>query len=260
MSTQSDCSSHAAQPAVVPDFKVAAPAMISHQSRSKSEAAENNRAELMAKEVWWHATYHQWTMKAALAWFHGPCCGQIVGQENMDRLMEAGFLIAANHVSYLDWLVLSGWCYYRYHETRLVFLAKDSLFRHPAFGPLMVQNHSVRVSNDGTSILDKSNFKRLRRARFVGIFPEGTRSSDGAPGQAHHGAVKLAARLRKPIVPTTLRGFFDSWPRHRMMPRPARCSIIFGSPWNVPEECIHDDALAGRCTDELMRRIGEPLR
>ncbi len=193
-------------------------------------------------------------MRASLAWFFGPCRGRIEGEDAMLRLLPKGFILAANHASYLDWMVLHALFHHRYRAS-LVFVAKNALYRHRLWAPLITESRSVRVADDGASILDRAGFRELRRAPLIGIFPEGTRSHDGRPGPAHSGAASMAARFGKPVVPASLSGFFRTWPRHRVFPRPAPCAITFGQALEIPRECRHDQALAAEHTLEIMRRI-----
>jgi 1-acyl-sn-glycerol-3-phosphate acyltransferase len=207
---------------------------------------------------WWHPIWYRFGMQVTLAWFYGPCRGRVHGEEHIHSLFNEGFIVAANHVSYFDWMVLYALFFHRYND-RLIFLAKDSLFRHPLWAPIMTEGNCVRVSNDGTSILDRTGYRKLRNARFVAVFPEGTRSATGNIGQAHNGATKLAALLGKPILPMTLNGFYEAWPRHRSIPRPASCHIKISGPVYVPRVCAHDNDLATEYTQQIMQRIAFAL-
>jgi 1-acyl-sn-glycerol-3-phosphate acyltransferase len=148
----------------------------------------------------------------------------------MEAVLGEGCILAPNHGSYLDWMVLGALFRYR-HKRRLIFLAKDRLFRHPIFGPIMRHEQCVRVSDDGDEVLDAGG---IERAKYLCIFPEGKRSRDGLLGPAHTGVVKYAVKLDLPIVPVGLKGFFDAWPPGRALPRPRRCTIVFGSPRRLP--------------------------
>jgi 1-acyl-sn-glycerol-3-phosphate acyltransferase len=46
------------------------------------------------------------------------------------------------------------------------------------------------------------------------IFPEGTRSRDGALGEFRHGAFTLAFQHRVPVVPILVDGTLDVLPKH----------------------------------------------
>jgi 1-acyl-sn-glycerol-3-phosphate acyltransferase len=202
----------------------------------------------------WHNAWYRLVMRLALRWFYGPCRGRIVSDVPVDRLVEGGFVLVANHVSYLDWMVLHALFFYQYRE-KLVFLAKDRLFSHPLWGPLMTEGGAVRVSNDGSSVLDCDGFRDLRDAKLVAVFPEGKRSPDGRPGKGHSGAVRLAARAGKPIVPVALLGFFETWPPHRRLPRPARCEIRIGAARSISSELATDHAGAAAETRRIMEEI-----
>jgi 1-acyl-sn-glycerol-3-phosphate acyltransferase len=197
-------------------------------------------------------------MRLALLWFYVPCRGRIATSVPLSQLIEDGCVLAANHVSYLDWMVLHALFFYE-HQKNLVFLAKRQLFDHPLWGPLMTESKSVCVSDDGSSILDRDGFRNLRTAKLIAIFPEGTRSQDGKPATGHAGAVKLAARLGKPVVPVALLGFFATWPRHRRAPRPARCAIRFYPPRIFPKSIAGSLELAACETRLIMDQIARAV-
>jgi 1-acyl-sn-glycerol-3-phosphate acyltransferase len=162
-----------------------------------------------------------------------------------------------NHESYLDWLVIHAWVW-RHKGLRIHFLAKDSLFRHPVWSSLVQYGQSVRVSDDGNKILDRQGFKALRRASHIAVFPEGTRSSDGLLGPVHPGAVQLAARLGVPLLPVHLHGFYEAWPRHRRLPRPHPCRVVFRAPVSVPPSVVTDRDAAQAFTWALLQDSSIP--
>jgi 1-acyl-sn-glycerol-3-phosphate acyltransferase len=202
----------------------------------------------------WRRAYYHLLVRSSYEWFRVACRGRVGGVAHVEDAIRSGCVLVANHVSYLDWLVLHGLFLYRFNR-RLCFLAKDKLFRHRVWGPLMPEGGSVRVSDDGDSILDRQGFRRLLNEDLIGVFPEGTRSSDGQIGPCHAGAVKLAARLGKPILPVTLEGFYESWPRGRAFPIPRRCTIHFQPSRPVASSCLDDPALAQAVLTDVMKGI-----
>ncbi len=69
----------------------------------------------------------------------------------------------------------------------------------------------------------------LDRGDIVVLFPEGTRSADGAIGEFKPGALRLAADLGATIVPVALRGSREILPKHgRVQPQPVE--VRFGTP------------------------------
>jgi 1-acyl-sn-glycerol-3-phosphate acyltransferase len=156
--------------------------------------------------------------------FRTACRGRVVGAENLTNFRESGYILAANHGSYLDFLVLEA--YFRFvHGVRLAYFAKDRLFRHPFWGLLVSTANCIRTTDDATRLIDDSDYARFR---FLVIFPEGKRTRTGRLTRAHDGVIKIAVKLGRPIIPVGMTGFYESWPYNRSFPVPARCTIMFG--------------------------------
>jgi long-chain acyl-CoA synthetase len=66
------------------------------------------------------------------------------------------------------------------------------------------------------------------------LFPEGTRSSDGALHPFKSGIGLLATELRAPIVPLALSGCAAILPRGTCLPRPGAVRVRIGQPIVVP--------------------------
>jgi len=77
--------------------------------------------------------------------------------------------------------------------------------------------------------------RRLAESKYIALFPEGTRSRDGTIQELKPGAILLARRLRRPIIPVFLDGFFDAWPPGRFLPRPRHLHLRFGEPIDVTD-------------------------
>jgi hypothetical protein len=75
---------------------------------------------------------------SSYALFSIICGGTIHNGELIESVLDDGFILAANHSSYLDWFVLGALFRYRF-KRRLTFLVKDRLFHHPLFGPIMLE-------------------------------------------------------------------------------------------------------------------------
>ena len=157
-------------------------------------------------------------------------------------------LICANHQSVLDPVLVGLAC-----SRRLTYVARESLFRWAPFGRLLVWYDTIPIENRGIGIGGlKETLRRLKRGEMVLIFPEGTRSVDGAVARLQPGFLRLARRGQVPLVPVGIDGAFDAWPRSRRFPRRAVVHIQFGEPITLE--------LVQRLTDrqliaELGRRI-----
>lgn len=160
------------------------------------------------------------------------CRGKFEGLDAINKRKADGFILAANHVSYLDWLIL--WQYmYRKHDIKLTFLAKEKLFTHKLWGGVMRSADCIMVSNDGKRILDPLGQHRLASAKYIGIFPEGERSRSGQIQGAKPGVIKIAKQLNKLIIPVGLKGFYEVWPPNQKIPLPHKCEVNIGKAFDA---------------------------
>lgn len=137
-----------------------------------------------------------------------------------------GFILASNHVSFLD-PVLIGVASSR----RLSYMTRHDLFSVPVFGWILrvVQAFPLRRdSNDISSV--KEAIRRLRRAGGLLIFPEGRRSLDGTIQKSKSGIGFLAARSRVPVIPVFISGTQRALGRNARFIRPAKVRIYFAEP------------------------------
>src|SRR6185369_9945170 len=74
--------------------------------------------------------------------------------------------------------------------------------------------------------------EQLKRGRVVVIFPEGSRSPDGALHEFKRGVWLLMMRSGVPVLPAAVEGCFDAWPRSRKFPKlfGQRVAVSFGTP------------------------------
>lgn len=155
---------------------------------------------------------------------------EVHGAEHIPRQGPA--LLVANHSSVLDPPLVAVVA-----PRRLHFLAKAELFGIPLLGRLIRAINARPVQRDG------SDPKALRLAlrileggHALLLFPEGTRGEEGALGAAKGGAGMLALLSRAPVIPTYIEGSGRALPRGRMIPRPGRVRVRFGSPLRFTAE------------------------
>lgn len=145
--------------------------------------------------------------------------------------MDGPVILASNHSSYLDPpLVGCG-------LTRPInFLARDSLFRFPIFGPILRSWNAVPVDRAGVSPTGLRNIiERLRAGGGIILFPEGTRSHDGRLQPAHSGVGLVVIKSDAPVVPVRVLGTYEAYGRRMRFPRPRRGEGIYGAPMTFAE-------------------------
>ena len=139
------------------------------------------------------------------------------GRENIPVDAFGGFLIAANHQTYIDpvWICLP-------MRRRFRFMAFDKAFEWRFIGPLISYLGAFPVSMEvgGTLKAMKEALKALRDGAALTVFPEGAREfADGEMFPFKTGAVRIALQAGVPILPVTVRGGNRIWPQKQRYPR-----------------------------------------
>jgi len=162
---------------------------------------------------------------------------QIKGRENIPK--KGGFILASNHLSYLDPVVLGV-----ASPRRLNFMARDDLFDVPIFGSFIRSLGAFPVKRNRADISAfKETFKRIKQARPVVIFPEGRRSPDGKLLSPLAGIGFMALHLSCPVIPSYIQGTDKALPMNSCFIRPKKVRVYFGQqifierrkPYNYPE-------------------------
>ncbi|WBB79555.1 lysophospholipid acyltransferase family protein [Micromonospora sp. WMMD882] len=173
----------------------------------------------------------------------------IEGAHHVPR--TGGAVMAANHVSYLDFI----FCGLGAQESRRLvrFMAKESVFTHKVSGPLMRGMRHISV--DRTAGTDSYNVAvdALRRGEVVGVFPEATISRSFTVKSLKSGTVRMAKEAGVPVLPVALWGGQRLWTKGRprtLTRRHVPITILIGEPIDPA-----DYAYAGRMNAELKSRL-----
>ncbi|NUW45317.1 lysophospholipid acyltransferase family protein [Nonomuraea rhodomycinica] len=127
---------------------------------------------------------------------------------------EGGVIIAANHLSWTDPVLLS---HFLYDQGRWpVILAKAALFRVPLLGHAVRSLCAIpveRASSEAARSLSVSA-QRLRDGGAILFYPEGTctRDPDLWPMVGKTGAARLALESGAPVIPVA------HWGAHELLP------------------------------------------
>ena len=187
-------------------------------------------------------------------WFCRLYCGVVV-RRRPEHLPEGGFILASNHQSYLDPILLGITL-----RRPLSFMARESLFKNPLFGRLIRSTRAFPVRRDGVGkqgLRDAAD--RLKAGEAVVVFAEGTRSRDGRLGPVKDGAGLLSRIADVPVLPAAV-DTFHAWPREKALPRPRRIAVAYGEP--IPAERFRRDPEGARheletSLQQLMSRLSE---
>ncbi len=156
---------------------------------------------------------------------------------HIDRVPRTGpVLIVANHQSYLD-PPLIGVCL-SHREIHPV--ARVGLFNIRPLAWLIRALNAIPIREGAGDVAAmKEALMRLKNGAAVVIFPEGSRTFDGAVSPFQRGAALLVKRSSCPVLPIAIEGPYDAWPRSRKRPRfwRQRISIMVGEP------IAHDELL-----------------
>lgn len=116
------------------------------------------------------------------------------------------YIFTANHQSLFDIPVMC--MAFRRWDVR--FVAKESLFEIPIFGPAMRRAGHVAIDRDNMRKAMKAIEEAataVRAGRSLAVFPEGTRSQDYAQLQEFKvGGMILALKTGVPVVPVVISG------------------------------------------------------
>jgi len=179
-----------------------------------------------------------------------------VGQDNLPA--AGGAVVASNHPSYLDPILLSLQVPRTIH-----FMAGDALFRVPLLGAFIRLFGAIPVDvRRGKGREAYARAKALVEAgELVGIFPEGKRSRTGWMEPAlREGAARLALATGAPLVPATIVGAFRAWPHFRWLPTLARINVRFHDPIDPRGyRGLGEDEAVAALLAELRRRVDRAL-
>lgn len=176
--------------------------------------------------------------------------------EGLENIPEKGnYIIAANHSSYFDFFSLvSIW------PKRVYFLAGEVFFKKWWWYPLVKLTGQIRVDRD---ITDKTESKEkvlffLKQGRVMGIFPEGTRSSDGNIGKTFTGVAGFALNGKVSVIPVGIKGTYRVMSRHDRFPKFKKViEIKIGKPMYFEKDYNNKDdkTVLREVTDKIINEI-----
>ncbi len=163
----------------------------------------------------------------------------------------------SNHVSNLDPPIEIP----RIHE-RCSVLVKKELFRVPILGTGMRLAKLVPVDRSNREAAIESvreGVAVLRTGLHMLIYPEGTRSPDGKLLPFKKGPFHLAIESGVPVLPMTILGTYEAWPKHRFALRPGTVTVVY-HPAIDPRNYADRDALMEAVRESIASALPEDRR
>ncbi len=175
---------------------------------------------------------------------------EVQGLENLPT--SGGYILAANHQSWIDSPILAG-AVYRQLTKSLRFVAQSSKYR--LFGGIPINEY------DKSKVLDIA-LGYLQVGHPIAIFPEGNSNKNPELRSGRTGAARLALRTGTPVIPVGIQGTqgVKAWQAVLWFMRWWRpCRIVIGQPVTFAKKDLtgNDDAELQRVTKEIMRRISD---
>ena len=146
----------------------------------------------------------------------------------MDNLLKQGQIIVSNHQSGFDIYALTA-----YIPVQIRWIAKKSLFRIPVMGWGMKASGYISLDRDNPRNALRSlrlAAENIRQGRSAVIFPEGTRTPDGALKEFKKGLFRIAKKARCPLTPVTIDGTFNIMKKKSLRVNPQAVRITIDPP------------------------------
>jgi 1-acyl-sn-glycerol-3-phosphate acyltransferase len=146
---------------------------------------------------------------------------KVIGADNIPT--HGGVIIASNHISLFDPPVIA-----TSFVRPLHFMAKEELFVIPMIKRFLTQLKAFPVRRgmaDRTAI--RHALTLLENGEMLGLFPEGTRSTNGKLGKPEAGLSMIALKAGVPIIPTAIIGTNKVFKNGSLLPR---FIVKFGNP------------------------------
>jgi 1-acyl-sn-glycerol-3-phosphate acyltransferase len=162
---------------------------------------------------------------------------RVTGLERLDPTRS--YVFAANHQSIYDIPIL-----FASLPFQLRIISKESIGKIPFLGWHLQRTGHVLVdrSNPGAGVVKKMA-RLVAEGHSLIVFPEGTRSIDGAVARFKGGSFVIALQAGLPIVPITIAGSRQVMTKGQLTVRPGEASLVVHEPIetkDLPRDGVRD--------------------
>ena len=167
-------------------------------------------------------------------------CGGRFHMKGLDNIRQSKgpVVFVSNHMSTLETMVFPGIIA---PVREVTFVVKESLVKHPLFGPVMQARSPILVSRknlrEDFEVVMKTGQELLSKGISIVIFPQSTRKAEFVPEEFNTLGVRLAEKAGVPIIPVAIKT--DFWGNGKLLKdlgpidRKKPIYITFGKPLSV---------------------------
>ena len=178
-----------------------------------------------------------------------------IRREGVEHIPATGPIIyVANHQSHYDPPIVG----VLVTDRPFSGMARSSLFESKTLAAIMRGIGAIELEQGkGDAGAMKAALAELELGRCVMIFPEGTRTPDGALSEFQRGVMLLIKRSKANVVPVAIEGAYDIWPIGTSRPRLRGRIGVKAAPAMSAVDLLADGPDAGL---ERLQRLIETMR
>lgn len=168
------------------------------------------------------------------------------GRQNIPK--RGGFILASNHVSYLDPIIVGSAC-----PRKLNYMARHDLFYNRFFSWWLDAVDTFPVKRDTADLSAiKEAMRRVKAGKGLLLFPEGRRKDANSTsfGKPQAGVGFLADKLDVPVIPVFVKGSEKAFPRGAKFIQPTKVDVYFGKQIKIERGLPYQDI-----AEEIMKNI-----
>lgn len=179
---------------------------------------------------------------------------KVVGNENIDP--KKSYIFVANHQSMFDIFLIYG-----YLNAKFKWIMKQEIRKTPLLGKACKSMGHIFVDRSSPMRAQKSleaaKERLLQGNNSIFLFPEGTRSANGKIGRFKRGAFTIARDLHLPIIPVTITGAYNVFPKNSWYIIPGKITMTIHQPIDTTH--LNDDNL-NDMVDQVKNTVESALK